>query len=52
MAEDWVNWMRLELNFGFCGLGETSEKGSTRKDTGNRVARCAFLFLGEYWDSR
>jgi hypothetical protein len=29
-------------------LGETSEKGSTRKDTGNWVTRYGFLFLEEF----
>jgi hypothetical protein len=43
---DYENWLIIgsigwdwDWNFGFCGLGETSEKGSTRKDTRNRVAR-------------
>jgi hypothetical protein len=42
IGQDW-DW-----NFRFCGLGETSEKGSTRKDTGNRVTRYGFVFLGEF----
>jgi hypothetical protein len=40
----WVlDWF---LGFGF--LGESSEKGSTRISTGNRVTSCTFVYLGEF----
>jgi hypothetical protein len=32
------------------GKGGTSEKGTTRKDTENRVARWDNYVLGEFWD--
>jgi hypothetical protein len=32
--------------WGFAVLGESSEKGSTRKYTGKRVTRCGFMFWG------
>jgi hypothetical protein len=48
-AKKWgIEWelKRIEVwNF----LGSTSEKGSTRKDTGNRVTSWSFLLLGEFW---
>jgi hypothetical protein len=52
MAKNWgfgwvLNWI---LEFGL--LGESSEKGSTRKSTGNRVTRWEIMFLGESWGLR
>jgi hypothetical protein len=38
------------LVFGF--LEESSEKGSTRISTGNRVTSCTFVYLGEFEDLR
>jgi hypothetical protein len=45
-----VNWIRIGKILSDLGfLGENSEKGSSRKYTGIRVARWGFVFLGENW---
>jgi hypothetical protein len=48
MGEFWVfgwDWIGIwELGF----WGNTSEKGYTRKTTGNRVASWGLMFLGEF----
>jgi hypothetical protein len=41
------DWMRFEKILIFGIWGRSSEKGYTRKTTGNRVTRWKELFLGE-----
>jgi hypothetical protein len=54
--ENWLNSGSIGRNWteisGLGFLGGGSEKGRSRKHTGNRVTRWGFMFRGNFWKSR